>query len=120
MSTGAPVDPVAVAEKVLATPRGWSQTSVFEIKAMAGYILFQEDCASDPDQPVPTFVADGAAVGEVDPEAVRRLIAEIARAFDAFESARFSARERAARSAFKRALKALSQHFGEEICHDHG
>ena len=115
------VDPVAVAEKVLKHPRGWSKTSVFEIKAMAGYILYREE-GPDPEQAQPVFVADGLHMipmrpAELDAERVPQLIAEIDRTFDALESARFSARESAARAAHKRALKALSDHYAMEPKH---
>tara|TARA_A100001391_G_scaffold50885_1_gene30979 strand:- start:48244 stop:48615 length:372 start_codon:yes stop_codon:yes gene_type:complete len=114
------IDPVAVAEKVLATDRGWSRTSVFEIKAMAGYILYCEERDNDPEQPQPLFEADGLHMVPMAPSDaravhIRKLVEDVQSAFTALESARFSARERACASEFERALKALSNAFGTEI-----
>lgn len=110
------IDPVAVAHKVLATSRGWSKTSVFEIKAMAGYIIYQDEDAADPEAATPVFEGeDRRALDGLDAIRVPKLIAEIKRTFHELETARFSARESACRHAYRQALNALSDHFSMEI-----
>lgn len=42
------IDPVAVAQKVLATPNGWSRASVFDIKALAGYCIYLDEREAHP------------------------------------------------------------------------
>ena len=116
------IDPVAVAEKVLATPNGWSRASVFEIKALAGYCIFLEEREANPGEPVPIFTADGQHMAAWRPSDAHiqrglRAVDEVKKSFHALESARFSARERAAQKAFDEALDVLSNHLQTEITH---
>lgn len=98
------IDVLAVARRVLGSTRNWSTVSVFELRAMAGFI---DRYFSDP-------FTRGDQVDDI--EIAMRVKAALD-AHKALESARFSARESGARQDFERALKAIST-LPEELLHD--
>lgn len=105
-------DPVEVADRIVSEPASEWPLTLPEIQALALAVILRLPPA-DKDEPKPARPAQPPAplapVGA--DRTVNRLIDGIHEASLALESARFSARERAALTAFERSLNALSNHF---------
>lgn len=120
------LDPFDIAERIMTEPAADWGLTLPEIQALAQAVILRRPPAEEaapapasvpavmpapqpaplPDAPQPTAKA-----------AVPPSVAGVIKAFRALESARFSARERAERAAFERALTTLSSHFKLESNH---
>ena len=101
------LDPFEVADRIVSEPAPEWHLTLPEIQALA---------QAEEDEPQPARPAQPPAPpAPVSADrTVTRLIDGIHDAWLALESARFSARQRAAHTAFKRSLNALSNHFKHE------
>lgn len=109
------LDPFEVAERIISEPSPEWRLTLPEIQALAQAVILRRPPAEE-DEPQPARPASPPAPpAPVSADrAAGRLIDGIHEAWWALESARFSARELAARMAFERSLNALSDHFNHD------
>lgn len=127
------IDPFEIAERVMAErPSDWGLT-VSELQALAQAVILRKPVEEDDGDAAPVAVATPeptppapAPPASVPAPPAPQLpakpvipppVAGVLKAFRNLESARFSARERAERAAFERALNTLSSHFKTETNH---
>lgn len=133
------IDPFEIAERIMADrPSDWGLT-ISELQALAQAVILRKPIEEDDGDPAPAETVETAAPEAAPPApappappaptpapaapqlpakpVIPAPVAGVLKAFRNLESARFSARERAERAAFERALNTLSSHFKTETNH---